>query len=125
MTRKAISTDKAPKAIGPYSQAVLSNDLLFVSGQLGIDPAKGALVEGIEAQTRQAMENLRNILQAAGMGFEDVVKTTIYVTDLANFKTVNEIYGSYFKAEPPARATVQVCALPLKGLVEMDMVARK
>jgi 2-iminobutanoate/2-iminopropanoate deaminase len=125
MTRKAISTDKAPKAIGPYSQAVLSNDLLFVSGQLGIDPAKGALVEGIEAQTKQAMENLRSILQAAGMGFEDVVKTTIYVTDLANFKTVNEIYGSYFKAEPPARATVQVCALPLKGLVEMDMVARK
>jgi 2-iminobutanoate/2-iminopropanoate deaminase len=125
MTRKAISTDKAPKAIGPYSQAILSNDLLFVSGQLGIDPAKGALVEGIEAQTKQVMENLKNILQAAGMGFENVLKTTIYVTDLGNFKTVNEIYGSVFKAEPPARATVQVCALPLKGLVEMDMVARK
>jgi 2-iminobutanoate/2-iminopropanoate deaminase len=125
MSRKVISTDNAPKAIGPYSQAILSKDLLFVSGQLGIDPVKGALVEGIEAQTKQVMENLRNILQASGMGFENVLKITIYVTDLGNFKTVNEIYGSVFKAEPPARATVQVCALPLKGLVEMDMVARK
>jgi len=125
MDRKAITTEKAPKAIGPYSQGIMSGDLLFISGQLGIDPSKGQLVEGLEAQTKQVMENLRNILSAAGMGFDSVIKTNIYMMDLENFKTVNEIYGSYFRSDPPARATVQVSGLPLKALVEMDMVARK
>ncbi len=120
-----IATHAAPRAVGPYSQAVRAGGFLFTAGQLGLDPATGNFAgEDVEAQTRQAMENLKAILAAAGCTFANVVKTTIYVTDLAHFKTVNTIYGSYFDGEPPARSTVQVAALPLGGLVEIDMIAK-
>ena len=120
-----ISTPKAPGAIGPYSQAVAAGAAIYTSGQLGIDPATGKLAEGIAAQTRQAMENLSEVLKAAGADLDNVVKTTVFVKDLADFKTVNEIYGSYFSAGCPARSCVQVAALPMGGLVEIEAVAMK
>ncbi len=123
--KKIVATEQAPKAVGPYSQAVLADGFLFTAGQLGIDPASGAFAgDDVESQTKQAMENLKAILAAAGCTFANVVKTTIYVTDLAHFKTVNTIYGSYFTTEPPARSTIQVAALPLGGLVEIEMIAK-
>ncbi len=123
--KEIIATEHAPKAVGPYSQAVRANGFLFTAGQLGLDPASGQFAgPDVEAQTRQAMANLQAILEAAGGTFADVVKTTIYVVDLAHFKTVNAIYGSYFADEPPARSTVQVAALPLGGLVEIEMIAK-
>jgi 2-iminobutanoate/2-iminopropanoate deaminase len=134
--RKTISTPDAPKAIGPYSQAVrvevartaagLGTRLLFASGQIPLDPATGELVPGgIEEQTRRVMENLKAVLAADGAGFGDVVKTTIYLVDLADFGRVNEVYGSYFAGSEalPARATVQVAALPRGARVEIDAVA--
>jgi len=124
MPKEIISTKEAPAAIGPYSQAVKVGDLVFVSGQIPLDPATGEMVEGdIEAQTKRVMENLRAVLQAAGAGFEHVVRSTIYLTDLGDFAKVNAIYGSYFPSEPPARATVQVAALPRGSKVEIDVVA--
>lgn len=122
--RKVISTSQAPAAIGPYSQAIRSGDLLFASGQLGLDPATGNLVDGIEAQARQALTNLQAVLAAAGAGIADVVKTTIFLADMADFATVNAIYGELFRHEPPARSTVQVAALPKGGLVEIEVIAR-
>ena len=123
--KEIIATEHAPKAVGPYSQAVRANGFLFTAGQLGLDPASGQFAgPDVEAQTRQAMANLQAILEAAGCTFADVVKTTIYVVDLAHFKTVNAVYGSYFDQVPPARSTVQVAALPLGGLVEIEMIAR-
>ena len=122
--RKVISTSQAPAAIGPYSQAIRSGNLLFASGQLGLDPATGNLVEGIEAQTRQALANLQAVLAAAGAGVANVVKTTIFLADMADFATVNAIYGEVFRHEPPARSTVQVAALPKGGLVEIEVIAR-
>lgn len=122
--RKVISTSQAPAAIGPYSQAIRSGNLLFASGQLGLDPATGNLVEGIEAQTRQALANLQAVLAAAGGGVGNVVKTTIFLADMADFATVNAIYGEVFRHEPPARSTVQVAALPKGGLVEIEVIAR-
>ena len=122
--RKVISTSQAPAAIGPYSQAIRSGNLLFASGQLGLDPASGNLVEGIEAQTRQALTNLQAVLAAAGGSVANVVKTTIFLADMADFATVNAIYGEVFRHEPPARSTVQVAALPKGGLVEIEVIAR-
>ena len=122
--RKVISTSQAPAAIGPYSQAIRPGNLLFASGQLGLDPATGNLVEGIEAQTRQALANLQAVLAAAGGGVANVVKTTIFLADMADFATVNAIYGEVFRHEPPARSTVQVAALPKGGLVEIEVIAR-
>ena len=122
--RKVISTSQAPAAIGPYSQAIRSGNLLFASGQLGLDPATGALVDGIEAQTRQALTNLQAVLAAAGGSVANVVKTTIFLPDMADFATVNAIYGEVFRHEPPARSTVQVAALPKGGLVEIEVIAR-
>jgi reactive intermediate/imine deaminase len=123
--KQAISTKDAPGAIGPYSQAVKSGDLLFLSGQIPLDPATGQLVTGdITAQTRRVMDNLRAVLAAAGCTFADVVRTTIYLVDLGHFATVNEAYGSYFEAPYPARATVQVAALPKGAQVEIDVIAR-
>ena len=122
--RKVISTSQAPAAIGPYSQAIRSGDLLFASGQLGLDPATGNLVDGIEAQARQALTNLQAVLAAAGAGIGDVVKTTIFLADMADFATVNAIYDELFRQEPPARSTVQVAALPKGGLVEIEVIAR-
>ncbi len=121
--RQTINTTAAPAAIGPYSQAVRAGDFIFTSGQIGLDPVTGKLVEGIEAQTRQALANLAVILEAAGASFEDVVKTTIFLTDMGDFQTVNMVYASEFAADPPARSTVQVAALPRRALVEIEMVA--
>lgn len=121
--RKVISTPKAPAAIGPYSQAIQAGKLLFASGQLGLDPATGNLADGIEAQTRQALANLQAVLAVAGTSVENVVKTTIFLTDLAHFATVNGLYAEVFQHEPPARSTVQVAALPKGGQVEIEVIA--
>lgn len=122
--KEAISTTGAPAAIGPYSQAVRAGKLVFLSGQVPLDPATGTLAEGdITAQTRRVMENLAAVLQAAGCSFGDVVRTTIYLLDLGNFAAVNEAYASYLTAPYPARATVQVSALPRGAAIEIDMIA--
>ncbi len=118
-----VNTPAAPAAIGPYSQAVRAGNYVFTSGQLGIDPATGKLVEGVEAQTQQALANLAAVLEAAGAGFEDVVKTTIFLADMNDFQIVNTVYATRFAADPPARSTVQVAALPRQALVEIEMVA--
>jgi len=121
-----ISTDRAPAAIGPYSQAILAGNTLYCSGQIPLHPETGVMVEGgIEEQTVQVMENLSQVLAAAGFGLDMVVKTTIYLEDLENFSVVNETYGKYFTGTAPARATVQVAALPKGALVEIDAVAVK
>ena len=124
---QVISTPDAPKAIGPYSQAIAvpaAGRLVFLSGQIPLDPRTGELVKGtIEEETRRVMENLKAVLAAAGAGFEQVARTTIFLTDLADFAKVNEVYGSYLSATPPARATVQVAALPRGARVEIDAVA--
>ena len=125
MTKSVVETTNAPAAIGPYSQAVRAGSLLFVSGQIPLDPKSGQLVAGgIEAETRQVLENLRAILQAAGSSFDHVVKTTIFLQDMQQFQKVNEIYGSYFKAPFPARATVEVARLPRNVQVEIDCIAQ-
>ncbi|PLX78330.1 MAG: reactive intermediate/imine deaminase [Desulfuromonas sp.] len=123
MTVKKISTEAAPAAIGPYSQAIKAEGLVFFSGQIPLTP-KGKVVDGpIDEQTRQVMSNMQAMLEAAGLGFDDVVKTTIYLTDLNEFATVNEIYGSYFSDPPPARACVEVAALPKGVGVEIEWIA--
>ncbi|AEE90370.1 Enamine/imine deaminase [Tepidanaerobacter acetatoxydans Re1] len=124
--KKVINTNLAPKAIGPYSQAIMLEDLLFASGQIAIDPKKGEIVEGgIEAQTSQVMENIKNILSAAEMDFSNIIKTTIFLTDLNNFSLVNDIYGGYFTKEPPARSCVEVSRLPKGALIEIEVIAQK
>jgi 2-iminobutanoate/2-iminopropanoate deaminase len=126
--RRAVTTVGAPKAIGPYSQAVVwtgGGGLVFCSGQVALDPASGDLTgaSDVRAQARRAMENLKAVLEAAGSGFDKVVKTTIFLADMGDFAAVNEVYGSYFAAEPPARSTVQVAALPRGALVEIEAIA--
>ncbi|PYJ69343.1 MAG: reactive intermediate/imine deaminase [Verrucomicrobia bacterium] len=122
--KKIISTNDAPAAIGPYSQAVRSGDLLFCSGQISLDPKSGQIVPGdIAAQTRRVLDNIAAVLKAEGLTFENVIKTTIFLTDLGDFQTVNEIYASYFKQQPPARSTVQVSALPKGAKVEIEAIA--
>jgi len=122
--KKIISTNEAPAAIGPYSQAVHSGRLLFCSGQIPLDPKSGQIVSGdIAAQTRRALDNIAAVLRAEGLNFDNVVKSTIFLTDLSDFQTVNEIYGSYFKQDPPARSTVQVSALPKGANVEIEVIA--
>lgn len=125
MTRRAVATTAAPAAIGPYSQAIVSGDLVFCSGQVGLDPATGDLVGGVEAQAERAMKNLAAVLDAAGCTFDDVVKTTIFLADIADFGAVNAIYARYLPDPPPARSTVGVGALPKGALVEIDMIARR
>ena len=121
-----ISTEKAPKAIGPYSQAISLGDFIFTSGQIPLDPATQQLVPGdIRAQTERVMENLGAVLAAAGVGFDKVVKATIFVADLNDFAAVNEIYGKRFPKDPPARSTVQVAALPKGARVEIELVATR
>jgi len=123
-TKQQIATDRAPQAIGPYSQAVRLGEWVFFSGQIPLDPARGEIVAGgIGPQAEQVMENMAAVLAAAGLGFDDIVKTTIYLTDLADFATVNEIYGRRFAAVPPARATVQVGALPKGAEIEIEWIA--
>ena len=122
--KKIISTNEAPAAIGPYSQAVRSGTFLFCSGQIPLDPKSGQIVPGdIDAQTRRVLNNIAAVLRAESTTFEDVVKTTIFLTDLGDFQTVNEIYGSYFKNQPPARSTVQVAALPKAARIEIEVIA--
>ena len=124
MMKDAIVTDKAPQAIGPYSQAVRLGQWLFLSGQIGLDPATGELVSGgVVPETARVLDNLRAVLEAAGGSFENVVRTTIYLTDLGDFSRVNEVYASCFRAPYPARATVGVAALPRGARVEIDAVA--
>ena len=124
--KQQISTRSAPAAIGPYSQAIGDGEWLFCSGQIGIDPASGRLVEGgVEAETRCVMENLREVLGAADLHFKDVVKTTIYLVDLGDFDIVNRVYGEHLSSPYPARATVQVAALPRGARIEIDAIARK
>jgi 2-iminobutanoate/2-iminopropanoate deaminase len=122
---KAVTAHDAPAPVGPYSQAVAHGGLLFVSGQIPLDPHTGALVDGdIEAQTQRVISNLRAILEAAGTSLSRVVRTTVYVTDLAHFGRVNEVYARFFSGDPaPARATLQVAALPLGAAVEIDAIA--
>ncbi|MFI5299981.1 MAG: RidA family protein [Polyangiales bacterium] len=122
--RTIVSTASAPAAIGPYSQAVKANGFVFLSGQIPLDPATGKMVEGgIEREAEQVMTNLAAVLDAAGSSFDQVVRSTIYLVDLADFAKVNEIYGRRFPSAPPARATVQVAALPRGAKVEIDLVA--
>lgn len=120
-----VSTDQAPAAFGPYSQAIRSGPRLYVSGQIGVDPASGQMPEDFEAQTHMVLKNLNGVLQAAGFTFDEVTKTIIFMTDLAKFATVNEIYGSYFPGRRPARSCVQVAGLPKGALVEIELVAEK
>ena len=125
MTRQAISTGGAPGAIGPYSQAIRSGDMVFCSGQLGLDPVNGELVDGVEAQADRALRNLQSVLDAAGLSFDDVVKTTIFLADIGDFAAVNAVYGRFMPDPPPARSTVQVGALPKGGRVEIEAIARR
>ena len=121
--KKIIATDKAPAAVGPYSQAVLVNGLLFVSGQIPVNPADGSVAESIEAQSHQALKNVGAILSEAGLSYEDVVKTTVLLADIADFKAMNAVYAEYFTQDKPARACFQVAALPLGVKVEIEVIA--
>ena len=123
MSRVAVKTEHAPAALGPYSQAIRASGMVFLSGQLGLVPETGNLPEGIEEQTRQVMQNLAAVLQAAGGEMGQVVKTTIFLANMSDFSTVNAIYAEAFSAAPPARSTVEVAALPLGGLVEIEAIA--
>ena len=120
--KKAIQTDKAPKALGPYSVAIQLGNLVFASGQLGLDPSTGNLVEGgIEGETRQSLTNLKHVLEAAGSGMDRVIKTTVFLRDMADFPRMNAVFGEFFSENPPARSTVQV-TLPRGGAVEIDAI---
>jgi 2-iminobutanoate/2-iminopropanoate deaminase len=124
MNRNVIHTDKAPKAIGPYSQAIRVGDFIYTAGQVPIVPATGDLIAGdIEAQTRQALNNLKAVLEAAGSGLDKVVKTTVFMTNLGDFARMNGVYAEFFPSQPPARSTVQVAALPKGAMVEIECVA--
>jgi 2-iminobutanoate/2-iminopropanoate deaminase len=124
MPKSPVQTDRAPAAIGPYSQAVKVGSLVFCSGQIAIDPATGALVDGgVEAEARQVLHNLGEVLRAAGASFDEVVRTTIYLCDLGDFQSVNAIYAEHFPGVAPARATVEVSALPRGARVEIDAIA--
>jgi 2-iminobutanoate/2-iminopropanoate deaminase len=118
-----IASDEAPKAIGPYSQAIRAGNIIYTSGQIALDPATGSLVDGdFAAQARRVFENMKAVLTAAGTGFGNVVKATVYLTDLSNFATLNEIYASYFGETKPACSTVGVAQLPKGALVEIDLI---
>lgn len=125
MTRTTISTDQAPAAIGPYSQAILAGNLLFCSGQIALDPASGQVVAGgVREQTEQVMRNIEGVLSAAGTGFDKVVKSTVFLVDMNDFSVVNEVYGSRFPNNKPARSTVAVQGLPRGVLVEIEVIAQ-
>jgi len=124
MEKRIVRTDAAPAAIGPYSQAVVANGFVFAAGQVPLDPNPGQIVSGdIRAQTKRVMENLKAVLAASGSSFDKVVKTTVFLRDLNDFGTMNEIYGEYFQENPPARSTVQVAKLPREAAVEIEVVA--
>jgi 2-iminobutanoate/2-iminopropanoate deaminase len=122
--RQAVSTPAAPQAVGPYSQAIRAGSLLFVSGQIPIDPATGQVIAGdAAAQTRRVMESIGEILKAAGSSFDQVVRTTVYLADIAEFPAMNEVYGQYFSAPAPARSTIQAARLPRDAKLEIDVIA--
>jgi len=123
--KKIISTEKAPKAIGPYSQAVKAGGFVFVSGQLPVDPVTGGMPPDAQKQTEAALKNLQAILESEGMDLSNVVKTTVFMTDLSKFAEMNAVYGGFFKNAPPARATIEVKALPKGALVEIEAVAHR
>lgn len=124
MRRERIATEAAPGAIGPYSQAIASGDLVFASGQIALDPGSGQLIAGdVGAQTRQALENLSAVLQAGGSSLGRIVKTTVFLTTMQNFGAMNEVYGQFFTGEPPARSTIAVAELPRNALVEIEAIA--
>ena len=124
MDKKVIVSENAPKALGPYSVAIRSGNLVFCSGQLGLDPATNDLIPGeIEAETRQSLTNLTHVLEAAGSGLDAVVKTTVFLRDIVDFPKMNAVYAEFFPENPPARSTVQVAALPKHGAVEIEVIA--
>jgi 2-iminobutanoate/2-iminopropanoate deaminase len=124
MKKTIVHTDKAPAAVGPYSQAVKIGELVYTAGQIALDPATGQIVEGdVQAQTEQVLQNLRAVLKAAGSSLKNVVKTTVFLQDMGDFAAMNEVYGRYFTKNPPARSAVQVAALPLGAQVEIEAVA--
>lgn len=124
--KKVIATDQAPKAIGPYSQAILVDGTLYLAGQIALDPSSGKLVEGgIEIQTRRVMQNLNAVLDAAGYQFDDVVQTQVFLSNLNHYKAMNSVYATYFEERPPARAVVEVARIPRDALVEIMMVAQR
>jgi len=120
---KYISTEKAPKAVGPYSQAIVSNGFIYCSGQIGLDPKTNELVEGFEKQTHQVLKNLSEVLKAGNSSLEKVIKTTVYLADIADFGKMNEVYGQYFSEHKPARAAFAVAHLPKDALIEIEVVA--
>ena len=122
---KIISAKNAPAAVGPYSHAVLAGNALYTSGQLGLNPVSGELADGVEAQAKQALENLKAVLETAGMDFQDVVKTTVFLSDMGDFAAINAIYAQYFPGDAPARSCVQVAALPKGAAFEIEAVAVK
>jgi 2-iminobutanoate/2-iminopropanoate deaminase len=124
MDRVVVSTDKAPAAVGPYSQAIIAGDFVYTAGQLSLDPKTGELLgEDVAAQTRKTIENLKSVLEAAGTSLDRVVKTTIYLTDMGNFAEMNAVYAEFFPSDPPARSTVEVGPLAKGAIVEIDAVA--
>ncbi|MGN0324506.1 MAG: RidA family protein [Oliverpabstia sp.] len=123
--KKTIFAKKAPAAVGPYVHAVGAENLVFTSGQLGLDPETGLLPEGIEAQTHQALKNLGAVLEAAGLGYQDVVRTMVFLDNMDDFAAVNQIYAEYFQGEAPARSCVEVARLPKGGLIEIEAIAAK
>lgn len=124
MKKTIVHTDKAPAAVGPYSQAVKIGELVYTAGQIALDPATGQIVEGdVQAQTEQVLQNLQAVLKAAGSSLKNVVKTTVFLQDMGDFAAMNEVYGRYFDKKPPARSTVQVAGLPLGAQVEIEAVA--
>ena len=124
MTRAKVATDSAPAAIGPYSQAIILDGVIYCSGQVGLDPASGQLVEGdVQAQAQRALQNLSAVLEAAGSSLANVVKTTVFLTNMGNFAAMNEVYATFFGDEPPARSTVAVAELPKGAQVEIEAIA--
>ena len=121
--KEVIATNKAPGAIGPYSQAIRTESMVFASGQIALDPETGVLPEGIEAQTEQALKNCKAVLEAAGTGLQNVVKTTVFLSDMGNFAAMNAVYAGYFPDCPPARSAVEVARLPKDALVEIECIA--
>jgi 2-iminobutanoate/2-iminopropanoate deaminase len=123
MTRQVVRTENAPGAVGPYSQGIIANGFIFTAGQIGLIPSTKTLPEGVAEQTRQVLNNIKGILEAAGTGMERIVKTTVYLQDIKDFAAMNEVYASFFSSDPPARSTVEVAALPMGALVEIEAVA--